>query len=83
MPRPLRAACTPTTLTLNLEEKSMKKLYALLVVAGLCAEIIGAAARADDEVDVGDIVAVTDERFTDHQAINLGHGLLISCIAMS
>jgi len=40
MPRPLRAACTPTTLTFNLEEKSMKKLYALLVVAGLCATIL-------------------------------------------
>jgi len=40
MPRPLRAACTPTTLTFKLEEKSMKKLYALVVVAGLCATIL-------------------------------------------
>ena len=33
----------------------------------------GAAARSDDEVDVSDFVAVTDERLADHYAIDLGH----------
>jgi subtilisin family serine protease len=32
---PLRAAHTPTNLTFNLEEKSMKKVFAFLILAGL------------------------------------------------
>jgi subtilisin family serine protease len=37
---PMRAACTPTNLTFSLEEKSMKKVFAFLVLAGLCATFL-------------------------------------------
>jgi subtilisin family serine protease len=36
----MRAASTPTNLTFNLEEKSMKKVFAFLVLTGLCASFM-------------------------------------------
>jgi subtilisin family serine protease len=36
----MRAACTPTNLTFSLEEKSMKKVFAFVVLAGLCATVL-------------------------------------------
>jgi subtilisin family serine protease len=37
---PMRAACTPTNPYFSLEEKSMKKVFAFLVLAGLCSTVL-------------------------------------------
>ena len=51
----------------------------LLLVSALAnADSDGAAARTDDQVDVGNFVAVSDERFADHHAIDLCHGVWVS-----
>src|ERR1700730_6650694 len=39
-----------------------------------------AAARADDQVDVGDFVAVSDQGFTDHNLGDFGHDITPFCV---
>ena len=55
--------------------KRISGLFAMVITAII---VMAAPARADDEVDVRDLVAVADERLADHHAIDLCHGLLVS-----
>ena len=58
-----------------------KAVNALLLVGQGAAEgfFCCGAAWADNQVNVGNFVAVADQRFANQQSIDLGHGLSFSC----